>query len=203
MTEFNHLRRSVRTAIAWIVILNHTLCLPVFAEEMHMECTPDQEEYIWEYLLDLTGNPKAAAGIMGNLYYESHLLPQKLEDGAGWDDSEDAYTMAVDCGDYDAFSTDGYGYGLAQWSYSQRKQRLTELAASSNASVGDLDVQLQLIAEELEKFNMLYRISHTDRVRFASDYFLLNFENPQDQDEQMQKHRAELGQSFYEKYTQQ
>ncbi len=189
-------------AAAWTIVGGYLICFSVLAEEptIQAQCSPEQERYIWQFLLNLTENPKAAAGIMGNLYYESYLQCSKTEDGIPLECAEE-YTYAVDSGEYGGFITDGYGYGLAQWSYSGRKQRLLELANSSEVSVSDLDVQLQLIAEELENFNMLYRISHTDSIQFASDYFLLNFENPQAQDEEMRNIRGEIGQAFYEKYA--
>ena len=74
-----------------------------------------QQQQIWNYLLEITGNAYAAAGLMGNLYAESGLVPTNLQDACeaslGYEDG--TYTEAVDSGSYDAFATDWAGYGLA------------------------------------------------------------------------------------------
>lgn len=195
-------RRFLRAA-SWVLTGSWLLSLSVSAEEAPKWDTgsPEQEQYIWNFLVDLTDNPKAAAGIMGNLSYESDLQPTRMETGKKCIYSEDSYTKAVDSGEYTEFADDGIGYGIAQWSYPDRKQRLLELALSADSSVGDLDVQLQLLAEELSNYRMLYRISHADSVRFASDYFLLNFENPNITDEEMKQIRSEIGFRIYEQYS--
>ena len=196
-------KRILRMA-SWILTGSWLLSLPVSAEEApeHETCSPEQEQYIWNFLLDLTDNPRAVAGIMGNLSYESDLQTTRLEKGKQCIYSEDSYTKAVDSGEYTEFTEDGIGYGIAQWSYPSRKQRLLELSLSADSSVGDLDVQLQLLEEELIRYHMLNRISNADSVRFASDYFLLNFENPNLTDEEMKKLRSEIGNRIYDQYSQ-
>lgn len=166
-------------------------------------CTEEDERIIWEYLYQLTGNPIAAAGIMGNLYYESHLLSQAVETiGKAPEEYVDIdYIADLENGTCPEFAEDGRGFGLAQWTYAPRKLRLQEIAETSERSVGDLGVQLYLLSEELEKFNMMYRLQTAGSIRFASDYFLVNFENPSDQSESVKQERAEKGQYFYDKHT--
>lgn len=165
--------------------------------------SPDDERYIWDFFEELTGNPYGTAGIIGNLYFESHLLSENLEPLGHEMPSLGGITYidAIDNGVYTGFANDGMGFGLAQWTFPTRKARLVELADCQGRSIGSLDVQLDLIAEELERFNMLYRLSTAESVRFASDYVLKNFENPGDQSEEMLRSRAKICQSFYEKYA--
>ena len=63
---------------------------------------------------------------MGNLYAESGLNPQNLqniyEKKLGYSDA--SYTAAVDNGFYSDFVHDSAGYGLAQWTFWSRKQAL-------------------------------------------------------------------------------
>lgn len=63
---------------------------------------------------------------MGNLYAESGLMPNNLQNTynnkLGKTDAE--YTAAVDNGSYGNFVKDSAGYGLAQWTYWSRKQAL-------------------------------------------------------------------------------
>ena len=89
-----------------------------------------QQQQIWNYLLEITGNAYAAAGLMGNLYAESGLNSTNLQDACeaslGYEDS--TYTDAVDSGIYSDFATDRAGYGLAQWTWQERKQNLLSFA---------------------------------------------------------------------------
>ena len=60
------------------------------------------EKRIWDYLTGKGLSPAGAAGLMGNLYAESGLNPQNLqntyEKKLGYTDA--AYTAAVDSGKY-------------------------------------------------------------------------------------------------------
>ena len=168
-----------------------------------VQCTKEEEEKVWDYLMELTGNPIGAAGIMGNLFYESHLAADNLEtmgrEKPEFDEGED-YTSATDKGIYKGFITDGFGYGLAQWTFGARKRRLMEIAKEQGKSIANLDVQLQLIGEELEKYNMLYRISNADSLTFVAEYVLENYENPQDKGNKEVMRRAKKARYFYDKY---
>ena len=197
------LRRSISLLLVLFVFL--TLPLPISAVEPpdEVQGTAEEEMRIWVFLMELTDNPVAAAGIMGNLFYESHLSPRNLETmgkkAPEFENGQD-YGSATDDGTYEKFTTDGFGYGLAQWTYSGRKRRLLEIAREQKKSVSDLDVQLTLIAEELEKYHMLYRISHADRISFVSSYFLEHFENPQEQGYKERKRRAKRARYYYDKF---
>lgn len=82
------------------------------------------EEKIWNYLQKQDMNPCGIAGLMGNLFAESGLNPQNLQNSCekklGYTDA--SYTAAVDNGSYTNFTKDSAGYGLAQWTYWLRKQ---------------------------------------------------------------------------------
>ena len=86
------------------------------------------EERIWNYLRSAGLNACGAAGLMGNLYAESGLIPTNLQNTCekklGYTDA--AYTAAVDRGAYTNFAKDSAGYGLAQWTYWSRKQSLLD-----------------------------------------------------------------------------
>ena len=85
---------------------------------------------IWDKLISAGLTPAGAAGLMGNLYAESGLIPTNLQNNfekkLGFTDAD--YTAAVDCGAYDGFVSDGAGYGLAQWTYPSRKAALLAYA---------------------------------------------------------------------------
>lgn len=102
-------------------------------------------EIIWEYLDSEIKNPYGVAGVMGNLEAESGLIPNNLQNTGNrkLDISDSEYTKSVDDGVYpeSSFISDGFGYGLAQWTYSSRKKGLYNFAKSRNVSIGNLQMQ--------------------------------------------------------------
>lgn len=162
------------------------------------------EQSIWIFLLDKLGNAFGAAGLMGNLQAESALNPinlqQSYEKKLGFTD--ETYTSAVDDGSYDNFVRDSAGYGLAQWTYWSRKQNLLNYAKGKGTSIGDLQMQLEFLWEELQGYKKVLPVlqSATD-VRTASDAVLIHFEAPANQSETVQEKRASYGEAFYQKYA--
>ena len=163
------------------------------------------EKRIWDYFTGKGLSPAGAAGLMGNLYAESGLNPQNLqntyEKKLGYTDA--AYTAAVDSGKYQNFVHDSAGYGLAQWTYWSRKQNLLAFARAAGKSIGDLDMQLDFLFEELSTGykSVLSTLKTATAVRTASDSVLLNFERPANQGEAVKIKRAGYGQTYYDKYA--
>lgn len=73
------------------------------------------EEKIWSYLKAQDLTDAGTAGLMGNLYAESGLRPNNLQNSyegkLGMADAE--YTELVDKGVYTNFGNDRAGYGLS------------------------------------------------------------------------------------------
>ena len=162
-----------------------------------------QQQLIWNYLMEITGNAYAAAGLMGNLYAESGLVPTNLQDACeaslGYKDS--TYTEAVDSGTYSDFATDWAGYGLAQWTWQERKQNLLAFAQDAGLSVGSLDLQLRFLAWELEERGLLSELQAVRSVREASDLVLFRYEAPLDTGAQTQTVRCGLSMTFYNRFA--
>ena len=82
---------------------------------------PD-EDHIWEVLYARIGNPYGVAGLMGNLYAESGLQPNNLqnsyEESLGYSDA--SYTQAVDSGSYSNFTSDSAGYDVQRRAYTDK-----------------------------------------------------------------------------------
>lgn len=162
------------------------------------------EKRIWDYLLGKIGNPFGVAGLMGNLYAESGLRPDNLqntyEKKLGMSDA--SYTAAVDNGSYSNFVKDSAGYGLAQWTYWSRKQNLIDFAKERGASIGDLDMQLDFLMKELAGYSSVLKTLRTaTSIREASDTVLTKYERPADQSEAAQARRASYGQKYYDRYA--
>ena len=163
------------------------------------------EKTIWEYLKAQGLTDAGTAGLMGNLYAESGLRPNNLQNSyegkLGMADAE--YTEMVDRGTYANFGNDRAGYGLAQWTYPSRKAALLACAKAARKSIGDLEMQLGFLMQELSTGykTVLNVLRTTVSVREASDIVLLQFERPADQSEARRKQRAEYGQKYFDKYA--
>lgn len=130
------------------------------------------EKHIWDVLYAKIGNPYGVAALMGNLYAESGLQSNNLqntyEESLGYSDA--SYTQAVDSGSYTNFTSDSAGYGLAQWTVEDRKTPLLAFANARGCSIADLDMQLDFLCNELEtKFpGVLSTLKNAKSVREAS-----------------------------------
>lgn len=162
------------------------------------------EEKIWNYLKSKGLSDYGVAGLMGNLYAESGLRPNNLqntyEGKFGMADAE--YTELVDKGRYTNFVRDSAGYGLAQWTYWSRKEALLAYAKASKKSIGDLEMQLDFLLKELFSYGLLGRLKTVSTVLEASNIVLLEFEKPASMNTAAtQVKRAEYGQKYFDKYA--
>lgn len=182
--------------------------LPKYTEEKAVSKAPStgsaQPEAVWNYLIRTIGNAYGVAGLMGNLYAESGLKANNLQNSyekkLGFTD--ESYTTAVDNGSYTNFVRDSAGYGLAQWTYWSRKQALKNYADIKNASIGNLDMQLAFLIKELSDNypSVLSALKNARSVLEASNAVLINYERPANQGTSVQKTRASYGQKYYDLY---
>lgn len=163
------------------------------------------ESTIWNFLKGKGLNDFGIAGLMGNLYAESGLRPNNLQNTfeAKLGLSDAAYTESVDNGSYTNFIKDSAGYGLAQWTFWSRKEMLLKFATTAKASIGDLAMQLDFLYKEISENykQLLVTLKSAKTVREASDAVLLQYERPANQSEAVQKTRASYGQKYYDKFA--
>lgn len=163
------------------------------------------EKQIWDYLKAQGMTDAGTAGVMGNMYAESGLRPNNLQNSyegkLGMADAE--YTEMVDHSTYQNFENDRAGYGLCQWTYPTRKAALLAYAKKQGKSIGDLEMQLGFLMRELSTGykSLLALLKTATTVQEASDAFLLQFERPADQSEARKKQRAGYGQNYFDKYA--
>ena len=159
------------------------------------------EKIIWDYLKSQGLNDYGTAGLMGNLFAESALNPQNLqntfEKKLNYTDA--SYTAAVDNGSYGNFVRDSAGYGLAQWTYWSRKQNLLNFAKGKSKSIGDLNMQLEFLQQELKAYKLWDLLKTSKSVLEASNLILLQFEKPANQGPEVQQKRASYGQQYYDR----
>ena len=162
------------------------------------------EATIWSYLKAQGLSDAGIAGMMGNLYAESGLSPINLqntyEKTLGYTD--EGYTAAVDSGAYTNFIYDAAGYGLCQWTFRTRKEGLLKAAKAAGVSVGNLEIQLAFLMQELTAgySGLLSLLKSTNSIREASDAVMTQFERPANQSERMKSLRASYGQKYYTQF---
>ena len=164
----------------------------------------ENEKVIWDFLKMKGFNDFATAGIMGNLYAESTLLSNILENkyklSLGL--SNESYTKGVDDDTYKNFVRDSAGYGLAQWTYWSRKENLLNFAHSKSKSIGDLGMQLEFFWGEIQEYpSVMSKLRTANSILDASNAILLEYERPADQSEAVRNKRAGYGQVYYSKYA--
>lgn len=156
------------------------------------------EKTIWDFLTSKGLNAFAVAGVMGNLFAESGLKSNNMENyyEKKLDMTDTSYTTAVDNGSYTNFIKDAVGYGIAQWTYHSRKKGLYDLVKSRGVSISNLSAQLDYLWQEIKGYTKVYSVlKSATSVKQASDIFLTDFENPQKQNDSVKNTRASYGQS--------
>ena len=162
------------------------------------------EKRIWDFLYGQFKNPFGVSGLMGNLYAESALNPKNLQNSyeKSLKMTDDSYTSGVDNGSYTNFVRDAAGYGLAQWTYWSRKEKLLAFAKEQRASIGDLDMQLAFLMKELASYTAVMKtLLNATSVREASDVILTKYEKPANQSDSNKVKRASFGQKYYDQFV--
>ena len=137
-----------------------------------------QARYIRDYLMKEIGNEAGVYGLMGNLYAESGLKSNNLQDtngNLGVTQKDIDYTNSINNG---ANFLDNKGYGLAQWTTSDRKKKLQDSLGGS--SIDDLDGQLAYLVKELKTDfpNVWNSLKNASSNYEASTAVLEGFEKP-------------------------
>lgn len=164
------------------------------------------DQYIWDYLNSYIQNDIGTAALMGNLQAESGLVSYRLQGDftSGYMKSKN-YTNAVDNGSYTEtqFVNDQKGYGLAQWTYYTRKQKLYDKMEEMGLSIGAVELGCAYLVEELQAdyAGVWSALVSATNIRASSDVVLTQFENPADQSEAVKIYRAQLSQAIYDEFS--
>ena len=132
------------------------------------------------------------------------------------DSVDSTYTQAVDTGrlpleefisplkgaNFNGKTTHQYGYGLAQWTSSNRKKGLYNLCKSNGASIGDPVSQCQFLCQELSTgySSVLNALRSATNINSASDIFLEKFESPANPNQSRSQRRSRAKQ-YYDLYA--
>ena len=128
-------------------------------------------------------SPAGACAVMGNMFQESAMQPNNVENRCPMTDAE--YTAMVDSNPSYDFENDNdkhYGYGLCQWTWWSRKAELRKMANERRVSISDEAMQCDLCLTELARdYSSLYQqlCSCTEEgLQNATEAFCRKFENP-------------------------
>ena len=156
---------------------------------------------VWDDLYAFIGNPYGVAGLMGNFYKESWVVPWCKQGDNPPSAVSQNYTTRVDNGsvsEYD-FVHSGSGYGLAQWTSSGRKQGLYDLFKTGYSSIGDVHLQTAFVIEELSNSfaSVLTVLQNATDIYTPTAYVLHNYEMPYDQSITAEQERADCASQIY------
>ena len=165
--------------------------------------------YIDNFLKNKGLNANARAGLIGNLYVESKLYPNNLQNSYEgkhpyyWTD--DKYTQAVDNGTYKDYKIDRHGYSIAQWTSEGRKAGHYDYCKSHGKSIGDLQMACEWLWIELTtvsrfKKYVLPVLQEGKSVDECARIVMLKFEAPANKTEENQQKRVAIAMCFYNKY---
>lgn len=142
----------------------------------------------------------AAAGVTANLYAESGLKPDNVQNSCEKRFGNDSdYTARVNSGAYsrNSFMRDACGYGLAQWTFSTHKAALYDYCRKHSGNIANIDDQINFLVMECKTRGLFAKLNGCKTPYDAAIMFMLEFERPKNQTVTAQKSRGELGVRFY------
>lgn len=158
----------------------------------------NNEDYIFERLVAAEYNYAAACGVIANLQAESGVSPNNMQNSYENDNkygkkyTDETYTADINSGiitGYD-FAHDEIGYGLAQWTYWNRKEKLYNMTVASGSNIDDIGKQCDMLISELSSYGIDFNVPNTEEgAKIAADRFCKQFEKPANADYQSEKIR--------------
>lgn len=143
-------------------------------------------QYIYRFLIENGWSVNAIAAMLGNMQAESGINPGR------WQSDDVGNTSA--------------GYGLVQWTpatkyiewcTSEGYSDPSEMDAGLNRIIFEVAANIQWIATDTYNYSFSEFSTSTATVADLAKAFLLNYERPADQSEDVQTYRASLADSWY------
>lgn len=164
----------------------------------------EDAKIIWDELMKEIKNPYGVAGLMGNLFAESSLNPLCKTGGdksiAGWQYAQMVDDLTIGMNE---FAHDGVAFGLAQWKYWSRKEKMYDIWGNQRkgTSIGSLEFQIPYLLWEIQTYKTVWNTLLTaTSVKEASDIVLVRYEKPANQSDKAKEKRAAFGQEYFDKY---
>lgn len=162
-----------------------------------------EDKKIWDQLYRDIGNPYGVAGLMGNLFAESSMNPycitgSKAKDTTGIDYTNDVEALVIS---KDEFIHDGVAYGLAQWRYYSRKERLYDMAKALNLPLGAAATQITYLLSEIRTYKTVWNtLMNAKSVKEASDIVLEKYEKPANTSDAVKEKRSAYGMQYLDAF---
>ena len=166
------------------------------------------ENKIWYLLKEKGYSNEATAALIGNMFAESNCFAPRIQNDFSGDYQRSiVYTASVDDGsisekEFVYNGPGGGGYGLMQWTFWSRKKGLYALAKKQGKSIGDAEVQVAWLDEELhsaEYAAVLDVLEHSVSIRECTDVLVRKYLRPADQSDAVCAYRAKLGIQIYDR----
>ena len=124
-----------------------------------------------------------ALGMLGNWECESNCEPYRVQgDFQPSRAISKAYVNAIQNGtqDRERFATDQKGFGLAQWTYPQRKRNLWDLSKGTHTPIDDVALQVDFAIQELrnEYHGLLSFLKTAEAIYDCCDRVCREYERP-------------------------
>nr|DAV88033.1 MAG TPA: Morphogenesis protein 1 wall, phi29, hydrolase, infection [Caudoviricetes sp.] len=175
-----------------------------FARRLFGGDEKERSQAVGKALMNAGFSKNGAAGVIGNLSAESNVSPDAVEldsyDKTGLTPSEYLNRLLSGQMSEDEFANDGVGFGIAQWTYPERKRALWEFAHSKGVPMNDLGMQTDFLIWELNQDGKLAEILRSDSTTThqASDAVLHGYEGPQVRDASVQADRQDRADDAYD-----
>lgn len=163
-------------------------------------------KYIFDYIASICGSEYGAAGLLGNIQAESGIIPYRKQGdfSSGYTKSIE-YTNKVDNGTISKyeFVHDSIGYGLAQWTFSTRKEKYYDHVKNRGGSIGSTENGVSYLVSELQNdYPGVWNVMQTSNdIKSISDKVLHDFENPKEQGVNVENYRYQLSLAIYNEYS--
>ena len=150
----------------------------------------DNPERIFLYLIGKGLSAEQAAGVMGNFQQESTFDPASIQG--------DPPTFAGP----DYIPVHGVGFGLAQWTWTDRQAPLQQMARDTNRKIINLSLQLDYVWHELSGtwINALNNLKAETTPERAAYVFHRDYEGSKDTEADVIRVRGGNARELYEKY---
>lgn len=138
------------------------------------------EQTIYDALRAGGLSPAGACAMMGNMWAESGLKSNNVQDNCPMGDRDYTYNVEQGIMTRWQFMSDRYGYGLCQWTLDSRKDRLYLFAKEKAVPISDEQMQCEFCLVELrEDFDGLYQyLCATEDLPKAAERICAEFERP-------------------------
>lgn len=168
------------------------LCFLAISSEL-----TDNIKKCYKYFIDHGLTKEGAAGLIGNLKAESGVRPNILEYSkqTKLHMTSEEYIRKTNDGTYTNFANDRSGFGLVQWTYPSRKQKLLE---KCRGKIEDLYCQLEFLLEEIKGYKGVYRVLTTSHnVAECAKKVMMDYERPGNLSVENQNKRASMATTIY------